>query len=89
MKLGYCCKCDEYTEIGEHDDLCGDCYAQFRNRENQEAAARENDPDANRCTHCGSVLPRFQDVIDSGEPHYLLGVICPSCNRFVDLDDES
>lgn len=88
MKLGYCCKCDEYTEIGEHDDLCEDCYSQFRNRENQEAAARENDPDAERCIHCGAALPRFQNVVDSGEPLYLLGVICPSCGRFVPLDGD-
>lgn len=39
------------------------------------------------CPHCEVILPHFQDVIDSGEPYYVLGVICPSCGRFIELDD--
>lgn len=39
------------------------------------------------CPHCEASLPHFQDVIDSGEPYYVLGVICPSCGRFIELDE--
>ena len=27
---GYCYKCGQYAELGEHDAMCEDCYAQTR-----------------------------------------------------------
>jgi len=41
-----------------------------------------------RCPHCERFQEHSANVYDSGEPHYIMGINCEFCGRFIELDQD-